>query len=84
LAVPQKRRFTLVGDADRRQMIGADLRLGQSPGYNLGHVIRWWVTTVRQNGVDDQGEAVYISAGTSSEERVFSWTGVAVEGTPGP
>jgi LysM repeat protein len=54
------------------------------PEDNLAHVIRWWVTTVRQNGVDDQGEAVYISAGTSSEERVFSWTGVAVEGTPGP
>lgn len=54
------------------------------PNDNLAHVMRWWVTTVRQNGVDDQGEPVYISAGASSDKRVFTWVGVTVEGTPSP
>ena len=54
------------------------------PNDNLAHVIRWWVTTVRQNGVDDQGQPVYESAGALSEKRVFTWAGVTVEGTPGP
>ena len=50
------------------------------PSDNLPHVIRWWVTTVRQNGVDDQGQAVYESAGAISEKRVFTWVGATVEG----
>jgi LysM repeat protein/ribosomal protein L40E len=57
------------------------------PNDNLPHVIRWWVTTVRQNGVDEQSQAVYESAGALSEKRDFSWVGVAVEGgeaTPTP
>jgi len=54
------------------------------PNDNLAHVIRWWVTTVRQNGVDDQGQPIYESAGAISEERVFSWVGVAVQGSPSP
>ncbi|MEO8356885.1 MAG: LysM peptidoglycan-binding domain-containing protein, partial [Chloroflexota bacterium] len=54
------------------------------PNDNLAHVIRWWVTTVRQNGVDEQGQPVYISAGASSDKRVFTWVGVTVEGTPSP
>jgi LysM repeat protein len=54
------------------------------PNDNLAHVIRWWVTTVRQNGVDEQGQAVYVSAGAVSKERVFTWVGVAVQGTPTP
>ena len=54
------------------------------PNDNLAHVIRWWVTTVRQNGVDDQGQPIYESAGAMSEERVFSWVGVAVQGSPSP
>lgn len=54
------------------------------PNDNLAHVIRWWVTTVRQNGVDEQGQAIYESAGAISEKRVFTWVGVAVEGTPSP
>ena len=54
------------------------------PNDNLAHVIRWWVTTVRQSGVDEQGQAIYDSAGTISKERVFSWVGVAVQGTPTP
>jgi LysM repeat protein len=54
------------------------------PDDNLAHVIRWWVTTVRQNGVDEQGQPIYDSAGANSEKRVFTWVGVAVEETPNP
>ena len=54
------------------------------PNDNLAHVIRWWVTTVRQNGVDEQGQPIYDSAGEISQKRVFSWVGVTVEGTPSP
>jgi LysM repeat protein/ribosomal protein L40E len=57
------------------------------PNDNLAHVMRWWVTTVRQNGVDEQGQPVYESAGAISEKRVFTWVGVTVEGgesTPNP
>ncbi len=54
------------------------------PDDNLAHVMRWWVTTVRQNGVDEQGQPIYDSAGAASEKRDFSWTGVTVEETPSP
>ena len=52
------------------------------PNDDMAHVIRWWVTTVRQNGVDEQGQPVYDSAGAVSEKRVFTWVGVTVEDTP--
>jgi len=54
------------------------------PNDNLAHVIRWWVTTVRQNGVDEQGQPLYTSAGAISDERVFSWVGVAIQASPSP
>jgi LysM repeat protein/ribosomal protein L40E len=54
------------------------------PNDNQGHAFVWWVTTVRQNGVDEQGQPIYISAGANSEKWIFIWTGVAVEGTPSP
>ncbi len=53
------------------------------PNDNLAHVIRWSITTVRQNGVDDQGQPIYVSAGAVSDKRVFSWVGVVVS-TPKP
>jgi LysM repeat protein/ribosomal protein L40E len=54
------------------------------PNDNLPHVITWWVTTVRQNGVDEQGQPLYVSAGAISEKRSFAWTGVAVQSTQSP
>ncbi len=64
---------------DTKYIVPTSLR----PNDNLAHVIRWWVTTVRQTGVDEQGQPIYVSAGAVSEKRVFSWTGVAVI-TPAP
>jgi hypothetical protein len=54
------------------------------PNDNQAHAFVWWVTTVRQNGADEQGQPVYESAGASSDKRIFVWTGVAVEGSPAP
>jgi LysM repeat protein len=54
------------------------------PRDNVAHVIRWWISPVRQAGTDEQGDPVWVSAGAASEKRVFSWTGTTVEGTPAP
>jgi len=54
------------------------------PNDNLAHVIRWWITTVRQNGIDEQGQPVYESAGAISDQRDFSWVGVAIQATAKP
>jgi len=54
------------------------------PNDNQAHAFVWWITTVRQNGVDEQGQPVYESAGSISDKRIFVWTGVAVEGSPSP
>ena len=54
------------------------------PNDNQAHVFVWWVTTVRQNGVDEQGQPAYESAGANSDQWIFGWTGVAVASTPKP
>ena len=46
------------------------------------HVIRWWITTVRQVGTDENGNPIWEPAGANSEQRVFTWSGVT--GTPAP
>jgi len=47
------------------------------PKDNVAHVIRWWVTTVRQTGTDEQGQPIYSSAGADSQKWVFTWVGSA-------
>jgi len=54
------------------------------PKDNVAHVIRWWVSTVRQTGTDEQGQPVYSSAGADSLKWVFTWVGSAPQGTPQP
>jgi LysM repeat protein len=54
------------------------------PKDNVAHVLRWWITPVRQAGTDDQGQPIWVTSGATSEKHVFSWVGVAVEGTPSP
>ena len=39
------------------------------------HVLRWWVQTVRQVGTDDEGNAIWESAGAASAPRAFIWVG---------
>jgi LysM repeat protein len=54
------------------------------PKDNVAHVIRWWVSTVRQTGTDEQGQPIYSSAGADSQKWVFTWVGSAPQGTPAP
>ncbi len=54
------------------------------PKDNVAHILRWWITPVRQAGTDDQGQPIWVNSGATSEKRDFSWVGVAVEGTPNP
>jgi len=54
------------------------------PKDNVAHVIRWWVSTVRQTGTDEQGQPVYSSAGADSQKWVFTWVGSAPQGTQVP
>ncbi len=54
------------------------------PKDNVAHVLRWWITPVRQAGTDDQGQPIWVNAGAVSEKHVFTWVGVAVAGTPNP
>jgi LysM repeat protein len=65
---------------DTKFIIPADFR----PKDNRAHILRWWVSTVRQNGSDDQGQPVWVSAGALSLQRDFSWQGIAPEVTPTP
>jgi LysM repeat protein/ribosomal protein L40E len=52
------------------------------PKDNVAHVLRWWITPVRTSGTDDQGQPIWTASGAVSDKRVFTWVGVAVEGTP--
>ncbi|MBI3163235.1 MAG: LysM peptidoglycan-binding domain-containing protein [Chloroflexi bacterium] len=52
------------------------------PKDNVAHVLRWWIIPVRQAGTDDQGQPIWAVSGEASDKRVFTWVGVAVEGTP--
>ncbi len=54
------------------------------PRDTIPHVFRWWITTVRQNGSDEQGQPIWVNAGAESMQRVFSWQGIAPETTPTP
>jgi LysM repeat protein len=54
------------------------------PKDNLAHVMRWWITPMRQTGSDAQGQPVWTSAGAPSDKRDFTWVGAAVETTPTP
>jgi hypothetical protein len=54
------------------------------PSGTLPHILRWWVTTVRQTGTNDAGNPIYISAGATSVRRAFTWFAAAVGPTPTP
>jgi len=66
--------------ADTKYIVPTSFR----PKDNVAHVLRWWITPVRRAGTDDQGQPIWVNAGATSAKRVFTWVGVAVEGTPNP
>jgi LysM repeat protein/ribosomal protein L40E len=65
---------------DTKYIVPASFR----PTEALPHVMRWWVTTVRQTGTNTAGNPVYASAGATSARRDFTWSGAAVGPTPTP
>jgi hypothetical protein len=65
---------------DTKYIIPTSFRpAGSSP-----HVMRWWIDTVRLSGTSPAGEARYVSAGASSLQRVFTWSGAAIAATATP
>jgi LysM repeat protein len=54
------------------------------PTGTVPHILRWWVTTVRQTGTNDAGNPLYASAGANSARRDFTWSASAVGPTPTP
>lgn len=65
---------------DTKYIVPADFR----PGGPMAHVLRWWIDTVRLSGTTAGGEPRYISAGASSAQRVFTWSGGTVAATATP
>lgn len=79
LTDPSQRRLTDYA-TDTKYNVPTSFR----PADSLPHVMKWWVTVVRQNGNDAAGKPIYDSAGAVSEQRAFSWIGAAVASTPTP
>jgi hypothetical protein len=52
------------------------------PQDNGAHIMRWWVVTVRQTGSDDQGNPIWSTAGATSIQRDFTWSGASPVATP--
>ena len=66
--------------SDTKYNIPASFR----PRENAPHVIRWWVQPVRQSGTTENGDAIWIPAGSQSTARVFSWSGIGAVVTQAP
>ncbi len=64
---------------DTKYIVPATFR----PATGLPHVMRWWVTPVRQVGTNALGEPQYVAAGAESDRRDFTWSGAA-GATPTP
>ena len=74
-------RRTVVGEVkDTKFIVPASFR----PSSTAPHILRWWVTTVRQTGTNVIGQPIYQSAGAISVRRDFTWSGAAPASTPTP
>ncbi len=52
---------------------------------SVPHLYRWWVMSTRQSGTDEDGNPVWESAGSTSDQRVFMWSGsISAPMTPTP
>lgn len=54
------------------------------PASSSPHVIRWWIQPVRQSGTTEEGDTIWIPAGSSSNSRVFTWSGIGAAVTQAP
>jgi hypothetical protein len=53
------------------------------PTDNLPHIYSWTISVVRQEGSDESGNPIWVSAGAPSNPRYFSWIVSAIT-TPSP
>jgi LysM repeat protein len=53
------------------------------PKDGIPHIFSWVVSVVRQEGSDEGGNPIWVSAGTESTPRYFSWIGTVLT-TPSP
>ena len=53
------------------------------PTDQIPHIMRWWVTVVRQINTGDSAP-IYEPAGLLSEKRVFSWIGIDLPNASAP
>ncbi len=53
------------------------------PSDGIPHIFSWIISVVRQEGSDEGGNPIWVSAGTLSTPRYFSWIGTALT-TPSP
>jgi len=66
---------------DTKFIVPATFRSSDS----IPHLYRWWVMTTRQAGTDEDGNPVWESAGSASDQRVFMWSGsISAPITPTP
>jgi LysM repeat protein len=54
------------------------------PTTGTPHVIRWWIQPVRQSGTTDNGDTIWVPAGSASNPRVFTWSGIGAAATAAP
>ncbi len=66
---------------DTKFIVPATFRSSDS----IPHLFRWWVMATRQAGTDEDGNPVWESAGSASDQRVFMWSGsISAPITPTP
>jgi LysM repeat protein/ribosomal protein L40E len=66
---------------DTKYLVPVSLR----PQEATPHVMRWFVVVVRQEGTTARGDPEYVTGGTPSVKRVFTWSGSPASGaTPTP
>jgi hypothetical protein len=65
---------------DTKYIVPSSMR----PSEAIPHVMRWDISTVRQTGTASGGRPIYQSAGSTSIQRVFTWSGATPEATPEP
>jgi hypothetical protein len=74
------RRLIVAEVSDTKFIVPTSFR----PATQIPHIMRWWVTPVRQIGTNVVGEPIFQSAGASSIRRDFTWSGAAPVVTPTP
>jgi LysM repeat protein len=66
--------------ADTKYIVPSTLR----PTDGVAHIFSWVVEVVRISGTDESGKSIWVTAGSTSSPRYFSWIGAPSIITPTP